>query len=501
MEQSPQIKNWDYISEDVEYLQQKYFNKNLIGQNTSSKIKESQDVIENFIYTSDKETRVNYLVGMRPGAYRKVFKMSQNDLFDDIIGVLDETYNSYKNNKSTSHDNENKSEEILSKDNNAHQRNDAFVAPEKINQSIFRELNSNDDYSSNNNIPSYKKYMDNNSSNNHLNNLSLNKGSNYDSSKQKISRKSSHPKYYSGNNNSNYYSKPYISTNNYQNYSNYSRKEDIFSNSSYLMRKTYRDESKSSSEAIKDDYNYYHKRANKNYDGYDERRYYGKYNNNNRYGKVYDSKYDKKGYKDYDNDNSSYNNNQSNEFSNRYDERMEGGRGRNRDFYKERNSYRDRSKSESPKNKYKMSSEDNKGKYRVNNECLAGKDYLYNYPKENYREYKIYSQNNRDNYSGRNYNNETFSYNDNRYSSKYNYDNGYYKKRYLNENKYKGISSNDVLGKYSDRQQLSRSKNRNSRSRSKSWERGNSRYINKDVVRRGRSSSNSIHKFNDNYEG
>ena len=516
VEQCPQIKNWDYISEDVEYLQQKHFNLSSIGQSTSNLLKESQDVIENFIYTSDKETRVNYLVNMRPGAYRKVFKMDQNDLFDDILGVLDETYSAYKNSKlnlENNLNNDNNTDDIMSRDNNKYNRNDSFAAPERVNHSIFhskdnQRYNSNDEYSSSNNLPNYKRYMDNNPSNNQMSNLSLNKDSIYgESTKQKIpSRKSPHSKYYSGNiNSNNYYSKSYAPTNNYHNYtSSYARKDDISSNSSYLMRKTNRDESKSSSEGIKDDYNYYHKRgSNKNFNDYDDRRYYGKYYS--KYEKFYDNRYEKKGYKDYDYDDSSYNNNQSNEYSNRYDDHTDRGRGRNRerDFYRERSSYRDRSKSESPKNKYKMNSnDDNKGKYRMNNEDSPGKDYSYNYnnAKDNYKDYRIYSQTNRDNFGGRNYNNnEGIGYNDNRYTSKYNYDNGYYKKRYLNDNKYKGISSNDVMGKYSDRQKLSRSKNSRSRSRSKSWERGN-RYINKDVIRRGRSNSNSLHKFNDNYE-
>jgi hypothetical protein len=51
---------------------------------------------------------------MRPGAYKKVFNMSQNDLFSDILGVLEETYSSYKSSK-LAQDNisniENKSEE------------------------------------------------------------------------------------------------------------------------------------------------------------------------------------------------------------------------------------------------------------------------------------------------------------------------------------------------------------------------------------------------------
>ena len=87
IEQSPQIKNWDYISDDIEYLQQKYFDQKSIGQGSPDKKKEGSDVIENFIYTTDKETRINYLINMRPGSYKKVFKMTQNDLFGDMLNV------------------------------------------------------------------------------------------------------------------------------------------------------------------------------------------------------------------------------------------------------------------------------------------------------------------------------------------------------------------------------------------------------------------------------
>ena len=99
IEQSPQIKNLDYISDDIEYLQQKDFDQKSIGQGSPDKKKEGSDVIENFIYTTDKETRINYLINMRPGSYKKVFKMTQNDLFGDMLNVLDETYNSFQNSK------------------------------------------------------------------------------------------------------------------------------------------------------------------------------------------------------------------------------------------------------------------------------------------------------------------------------------------------------------------------------------------------------------------
>lgn len=44
IEQSPQIKNWDYISEDIEYLQDKYYNhlsqnNKLIGQSSPDRKK------------------------------------------------------------------------------------------------------------------------------------------------------------------------------------------------------------------------------------------------------------------------------------------------------------------------------------------------------------------------------------------------------------------------------------------------------------------------------
>jgi hypothetical protein len=611
IEQSPQIKNWDYISEDVEYLQQKYFDQKLISQSSPDKKKEGQDVIENFIYTSDKETRVNYLVNMRPGAYKKVFNMSQNDLFNDILGVLEETYASYKSSKLQDNmpNNENKSEEYYGhKDKNRTFKNNGelFEEPQKITSSIFHSPNndknteqiqkkdlelSNNNYNDNNgfnsNNSNYKKYSNNQIfTNNPLSNLSNDKKPNYiDSKNSNISTVkdsySTNNNYYKSNiNMPNTYSQyknnnklsntnSFISPSNNiqnidnfksnpkqynirQNYSNsnynisnnYSRKDnDASSNSSFLNRKTNRVDSRSSSEARKDNNNsYYHKKENRNYSDYEERKYYKYYN---KYDKDYD-RYDKKErknspYKDYYYDDSSYNNNHSNDYSIKYSERdrdYERDRDRDRDRDRrdndrdrDRNSWH-RSNSESPKNKYQMNYKsnmpsssignryngNNNNDYINDNNKTYGKDsYNYNsHIKDSYKDYRTYSQINkeRDNYSNRNYinnDNKNINYNDNnRYSSKYYYDNGYYKKRFFNDNKYldkrksgyKGISSNFSGNKYSDRQEKSRSRSRNSRSRSRSWGRrsSHSRYRNREIIKRDHSNSNSVRKFNDNYE-
>ena len=595
VEQSPQIKNWDYISEDVEYLQQKNFDQKIISQSSPDKKKDSLDVIENFIYTSDKETRVNYLINMRPGAYQKVFKMSQNDLFGDILGVLEETYSAYKNSKliqDNISNNENKNEEFGNKEKNRGNKvGDVFVEPQKITSSIFhseeekcREENQknelqlsnnkyNNSFNSNNNS-SFKKYPDNQNviSNNPSTNLDKKQNS-LDISKNTIAKDSySSNNYYKNNNNiSNQYSqftnnnnvnlsntKNFISQsqnitstldafntnpkqyNIRQNYSNsnynLNNNYDASSNSSFLNRKTNRIGSRSSSEARKDVNNsFYNKKDNRNYSDYEERKYYKHYN---KYDKDYD-RYDKKErknspYKDSYYDDSSYNNNHFNDYSIKY-----ADRDRSRDFDRdrrdndrERNSWQ-RSNSQSPKNKYQISYKNNLGSQNTNignkyngnnnndyindNNKIYNKDsYNYNNNKDSYKDYRVYPTNkDRDNFSNRNYNNndnKNINYNDNnRYSSKFNFDNRYYRKRFFNDNKYsdkrksgyKGISSNYISGnKYIDRQDRSRSRSRNSRSRSRSWGRrsSHSRYRNRDMIKRGHSNSNSVHKFNDNYE-
>jgi hypothetical protein len=598
VEKSPQIKNWDYISEDIEYLQQKYFDQKLIGQASPDKKKEGQDVIENFIYTSDKETRVNYLVNMKPGAYKKVFNMSQNDLFNDILGVLEETYSSYKSSK-LAQDNltiiENKSEEYYGyKDKNKVFKNagEIFPEPRRISSSLFHSPNndkigdeknkqinlsnnnndSNQFNSNTNNNSNFKNYTENQFfDNNPLSGLSNDK-KNYMEIPKTISTTrdtfSSNNNYYKSNggvpdsysqyksnshnlqnaksfisssnnisNSDNFKSNP-KSYNIRQNYSNtnyninnnYSRKDnDASSNSSFLNRKINRVDSRSSSEARKDDNSYYHKKENRNYSDYEDRKYYKYYN---KYDKDY-NRYDKKDrknspYKDYYYDDSSYNNNHSNDYSIKYRDR-DFDRDRDRDRERERrDSERDRergswqrSNSESPKNKYQMSYKNNidgqsssiGNRYINDNNKIYGKDSYNNYNsqiKDSYKDYRVYSKINKDrDYSNRNYinnDNKNMNYSDNnRYPSKYYYDNGYYRKRFFNDNKYidkrksgyKGISSNYSGNKYSDRQEKSRSRSRNSRSRSRSWGRRSShgRYRNRE-----HSNSNSVRKFNDNYE-
>ena len=617
IEQSPQIKNWDYISEDVEYLQQKYFEQKPFTQNSPDKKKDTQDVIENFIYTSDKETRVNYLLNMRPGGYKKVFNMNQNDLFTDILGVLEETYNAYKSSKLVQDSQlniDNKNDDYYGfKDRNRifNNSSDAFVEPQKITSSIFHSSANGKGFDTDKNFSqkqendimntiseydgklNYNNYSDNKNviSNNPISNLSNYKKQSYTESKGNISTaKYSYSSNYYYNNNS--YSqfknnngsnstniKSFISQNqanvsnidsikllpnqkqynirpNYSNYNNnYSRKEnDASSNSSYLMRKKNRTGSRSSSENRKDNNNsYYHKKDNRNYSDYDER----KYNKYYKYNKDYD-RYDKKErknspYKDYYYEDSSYNNNPSNDYSLKYSDRdrdldrdkdrdrRDNERDKERDRRdterdRDRNSWQ-RSNSESPKNKYQM------GYKNINNSGInSGNRYTGNnnnndYGNDNnnkgygkdtynsYKDYRVYSQinrerDNRDNYSNRNYinsDNKNMNYNDNnRYSSsKYYYDNGYYKKRFFNDNKYldkrksgyKGISSNYISGnKYNDRQERSRSRSRSnrsrSRSRSRSWGRrsSHSRYRNRDIIKRDHSNSNSVRKFNDNFE-
>ena len=535
VEQVPQIKNWDYISDDVEYLQEKYFNRILIGQASPEKKKEGNDVIENFVYTIDKETRINYLINMRPGAYKKVFQMSQDDLFDDILGVLEETYNSYENTKYEI--NNDFKREDYGRDK-PYKNDDGFVEPQRINSSLYHQNDrtninlkqSNSNYNNiniNNQINSYsgnkKPYIDSQKSNLSTNNHSSYTTSHYRSNEfknndQKINPFLS-PMDKNGPNmddNDKYSSSNFNSNNN--NYGYYSRKEnnDNSSNSSYIMRKTYRQDSRSSSERRKpmnNNMNYYSK-ENKPYPPPP-----GKYKNNyfNRYDKDYkdyDSYYKNREknspYKDYYYDESNKYN-RMNDYSKYSNTERDRGRDMQRDRERDKN-YGYRSGSESP-NKRKFEDDHRMG-YRddINEHSSRGNNtYLkdsYNYRNNNYKDsYKNYPphQSMRDNYSGNGKNNsgndmKNNEYNDDRYSSsKYYFDNGYNnRKRFFNDNKYidkrkgeyKGNSSNYISGnRYTEGRERSRS-------RSRSWERGHSRYR----IKREHSHSNSFHKFNDNYE-
>jgi hypothetical protein len=291
---------------------------------------------------------------MRPGGYKKVFNMNQNDLFSDILGVLEETYNAYKSSKLVQDSQlniDNKNDDYYGfKDKSRIFKNssDAFVEPQKITSSIFHSsvngkgidtdknysqkqendmMDSNSEYDGKLN---YKKYSDNQNiiSNNPISNLPNYKRQSYtEQSKGNISTaKDSYSSNYYYNNNS--YSqfknnnggnstniKSFISQNqanvsntdsikllpnqkqynirpNYSNYSNnYSRKEnDASSNSSYLMRKKNRAGSRSSSENRKDNNNSYYHKK-------DNRNYSDyderKYNKYYKYNKDYD-RYDKK---------------------------------------------------------------------------------------------------------------------------------------------------------------------------------------------------------------
>ena len=523
VEQIPQIKNWDYISDDVDYLQQKYFERKMIGKASPEKKKEGNDVIENFIYTVDKETRINYLVNMRPGAYKKVFQMTQDDLFDDILGVLEETYKSYENSKLDNNNNDIKSEDYSAykEKDKSYKNDDGFAEPQRINSSVFHQndrqnINIKNDYNINSNVQTNtfsenkKSYIDtqksNLSTNNHSNySLSQYRNSDYkNNNDQKINPFLS-PTDKNGPNIEKY-TTPNFGSNN--NYGYYPRKEnnDNSSNSSYIMRKTYRQDSRSSSERRKSQNNTmnYYSRENKNYQG--------KYKNYfNRYDKDYDSYYKNRGknspYKDYYYDEPNVYNrpNDYSKYSNKdRDRRGELDRGRDRDRDRDKN-YGYRSGSESP-NKPKFE-DDHRMEYRddIHEHQRGTNTYMkdsYNY-RNNYKDsYKNYPQSNRDNYSNGKSNSgndmkNTNEYNDDRYTgSKYYFDNGYNRKRFFNDNKfmdkrkgqYKGNSSNYISGnKYSDRQERSRS-------RSRSWERGHSRYR----VKREHSHSNSFHKFNDN---
>ena len=535
IEQSPQIKNWDYISDDIEYLQQKYFDQKSNGQGSPDKKKEGSDVIENFIYTTDKETRINYLINMRPGSYKKVFKMTQNDLFGDMLNVLDETYNSFQNSK-MENNTDMKSEDYYGysdRDKN-YKNDDGFAEPQKINSSLFHQndkfnsgfRNSSSDY----NLNHYDSNK-NISSNNPLNNFSGNKKSFIDSQKSNLSTNNhSNPSSqykpnnnYKNNNINSQKINPFLSplernptnqSGNYQskydNYGSFSRNEnnDNSSNSSYLIRKNNRQESRSPSERRRPGNN------SNNYNDRDMKGYPGRY-------KTYFRNYDKE-YDSYDNRRNSpyrdnYYNNEPNKYNhtNEYPKYSEREREKERDMRRDTGHDHDRERSRDMNSWYRKESpnknniDERQGlRYRDNlNGHLGGTNNSYMKDSYNYRNnykdsYRNYPQNNRDNnYSDRNNSGNDIKNNDNRYSgSKYYYEDRYNRKRYFNDNNYidkrksdyKGNYTNYMGNKYSDRQERSRS-------RSRSWEKNHSRNR-RDMMKRDHSHSKSFHKFNDNYE-
>ena len=550
VEQSPQIKNWDYISDDIEYLQQKYFDQKLLGHLSPEKKKESNDVIENFVNTIDKETKINYLINMRPGAYKKVFKMSQNDLFGDMLSVLEETYNSYQNSK-LEMNNDMKNDDNFGYFNRdkMYKDEDGFAEPQKINTSLFHHndkfnynmKNQNNDYdynknnyidihnnSSLNNFSSNKKpYIDSQKSNLSTDNHSFNPqsqfkiNSNYKTNDNTIPKNDLQPinsflsplDRNASNSGRDYPQK-------YDNYGYFQRKDnnDNSSNSSYLLRKTHRQDSRSSSERRKIGNNNQNNYYDKGMKGYQE-----KYRNNNKnYDKSFDS-YDKnKRPNSPYQDDLYYDNIHSSEYQ-KYSDRerpMERGNERENIRNAERGSegIRDRDNRRDINSWFRKGNEDtNKNNY--NGDKGMGyregyKDHIneqnnsyikdsYNYRYSYKDSYRNYPQNNRDNnYSNRNNSGNDIKNNDNRYSSsKYIYDEGYNRKRFFNDNNYmdkrrgdyKGNSSNYISdNKYSDRQDRSRS-------RSKSWGRSHSRYR-RDMVKRDHSHSKSFHKFNENYQ-
>ena len=543
IEQSPQIKNWDYISDDVEYLQQKYFDQKIIGQGSPDKKKEGSDVIENFIYTIDKETRINYLINMRPGSYKKVFKMSQNDLFGDMLNVLDETFNSFQNSK-MENNNDLKSEEYYSysdRDRDKYKNDDGFAEPQKINTSLFHQndkfnssfRNSSSDF----NLNHYNDSNKNISSNNPLNNFSGNKKPFIESQKSSLSTNnhSNPPSQYKPNNTykNNNINQPKINSflspldrnppnksntypSKYDNYGSFSRNEnnDNSSNSSYNIRKNNRPESRSSSERRRpgNNTNNYNDRENKGYPG----RYKNYFRN---YDKDYDS-FDKRRNSPYhDNNNNYYNDtNKYSHNNNEYPKYSETERGKEREMRRDPEHDHDRERSRDMNSWYRKESpnknniDERQGlRYRDNlNGHLGSADNSYMKDSYNYRNnykdsYRNYPQNNRDNrdnnYSDRNNSGNEIKNNDNRYSgSKYYYEDRYNRKRYFNDNNYidkrksdyKGNYSNYMGNKYSERQERSRS-------RSRSWEKNHSRNR-RDMMKRDHSHSKSFHKFNDNYE-
>ena len=481
IEQNPQIKNWDYISEDIEYLQEKYFENNKIfsvnnklqnkQNNDISSINELQenkkreiDVIENFINTSDKETRVNYLLNMRPGAYKTVFKMTQNMLFDDIIGVLEEVNESYKESKSVK---ENASVNSESKHNYSFKDNeecpksknlknnldDQFLQPKKIHSNIFNseneegEKSKKEDFSNNTSSDDAKKFVgssnvnpisnleDAEQKNNYVSsllsqNIIINKNNNYNTRNNNIlnnntfnslSNKNLPETKNSENTTMKSTNKSYNTTQKNTNYSNsYYNKNDEINNtvSSFLLRKTNRENNSKSSSNSRKEENYHHKKDfNKNYDY--ENRHYTKYydhGKNSPYKERISNYYDETG----------YTGNSTNDYSMKYNDR---------DRDKERENYRNERQRSNSGGRYKDYTKRNSGyygrdfnSYNINDSKNFSRHHKdLNYDKNNYKDY------NRNNYN--HLNNSNRDYGENNYSR--NYGNEY------NNNNDRDVSNNN----------------------------------------------------------
>ncbi|MCQ2818320.1 MAG: SET domain-containing protein-lysine N-methyltransferase [archaeon] len=101
LEQNSQFKNWDYISIDIEKIQNKAIAEKLMNKKTKPLIKAKSnsdgfDLIEGLIQSNDKETKLNYLIDLMPGGYESVFNMKQSEVAQNMFDVFNEAYEGYK---------------------------------------------------------------------------------------------------------------------------------------------------------------------------------------------------------------------------------------------------------------------------------------------------------------------------------------------------------------------------------------------------------------------
>ena len=121
IEQYPQVKNWDNISIDVDNI-----NSNDLKEEerlgilhsrssllSSYKSTEERDLINKFNISCDKETKINYLLNFEPGAYERIFNMSQNDLITNLYSIISDLYNNYKDSKNMGNSNSENKDHLL----------------------------------------------------------------------------------------------------------------------------------------------------------------------------------------------------------------------------------------------------------------------------------------------------------------------------------------------------------------------------------------------------
>jgi len=166
VDQNPQIKNWDYISNDVE---------NLLNDNNNNNVNNNgkKSLIENFTLTCDKETKINYLLNFEPGSYKKIFNMKQDELLSNLYDSISEIYESYNESKII----ENNINNDININNEKNENNNNLINSNNLNNYISNTktfISKYEEKKVNNNI---NNNVDNNINNNLYSSPILNKNS------------------------------------------------------------------------------------------------------------------------------------------------------------------------------------------------------------------------------------------------------------------------------------------------------------------------------------